>query len=470
MSEKRFETAVFWFRRDLRTIDNNGLLQACEQAKNVVPVFVHDQNHEQVLGRSPFRESFRFGCLEKLAQELENLGSMLVVRQGESIAEIISAVRKFHANAVFFNRAYEPGEIARDRRITDELNKMGINVLSFEDQLLFNPEEINNERPGGYLVYTPFRKALLTKTIDKPIRSPDKIHSPSIAANTNSYLEAIRPENWANPDLDPGSDAALRLLKNFVECKLGDYPTGRDQLGEDGTSRLSAYLNVGAISSRIIANAASDLPGADKWLSELFWREFYAYVLWNHPQAQNGPLRSQFNNIKWSDDEQDLKAWKDGKTGYPVVDAAMRQLRETGWMHNRARMIVASFLTKDLLINWQHGERHFMQLLTDGDLAQNNGGWQWSAGTGTDAQPYFRIFNPILQSKKFDHDAKYIKRWLPELADVPSELIHTPWLMTSLDQEYANCRIGLDYPGPIVDHASQRAVTLAAYKVNQNMG
>jgi deoxyribodipyrimidine photo-lyase len=465
MSEKRFRTVVHWFRRDLRVGDNTALIHACRDADFVVPLLVVPHFSRRPDRASPFRDAFLWGCAVQLDARLEALGSRLIVRAGDDREELLRICRAFDGGAVYFNRAYEPGESARDRAVTADLERHGIRVVTFKDQVLFEPDEIDHLRPGGFRVYTAFQKALLGRRFDAPTPGPDTVASPASIRTAVSDWDGAAPRRTAKPDLEPGEDAARRRLDVFAGTKLDDYATSRDLLPLDGTSRLSAYLNAGAISVRAMADRAAGLgTGGDKWLSEILWREFYTSILWNFPHAERGPLRREFAAVAWHDDEQSLQAWKDGRTGYPVVDAAMRQLAATGWMHNRARMIAASFLTKDLLINWQHGERHFMELLTDGDLAQNNGGWQWSAGTGTDAQPWFRIFNPTLQGRKFDPDGAYVRRWVPELAAVPAAAIHAPWKMSPLEQEHLGCRIGRDYPAPIVDHAGQRGITLAAYK------
>jgi deoxyribodipyrimidine photo-lyase len=341
-----------------------------------------------------------------------------------------------------------------------------------------HPTQVVKDDGSPYTVFTPFsRKWKSLVEPPPPLPAPDQIPVPPDVES----LPLPEPPTLDNPlDLAPGEAEALQFLEDFVnglDAPIFQYNKLRDRVDLAGTSLLSRYLRFGMLSPRqaiaaahtCIRRAADDASrkGAETWLNELIWREFFTAILFHFPQVRAGSFREAYRDLPWENDKAQFEDWCAGKTGYPLVDAAMRQLSETGFMHNRARMIVASFLTKDLLIDWRWGERWFMQHLLDGDPASNNGGWQWSAGTGTDAAPYFRIFNPITQSKKHDPEGLYIRRWVPELADVPGPYIHEPWTMPTEAQESSGCRIGQDYPAPIVEHAWARERTLAAYKVSR---
>jgi deoxyribodipyrimidine photo-lyase len=336
------------------------------------------------------------------------------------------------------------------------------------------PDAIEKQAGGPYIVYTPYSRTWKSLSMPGPgdlLPAPEAIETPE-GVRTDGIPDSPRlPETVPFPS---GEAEARRRLEAFAHHPICDYADRRDRMDEDGTSKLSTYLRFGMLSIREAVvrarqAAAEDETcgnegGAATWLDELIWREFYLTILYHFPRVRRESFRSEYHNLEWRNDAEAFARWQEGRTGYPVVDAAMRQLLETGWMHNRARMIVASFLTKDLLIDWRWGEKHFMQHLVDGDPASNNGGWQWAAGTGTDAAPYFRIFNPVLQGKKHDPEGDYVRRWVPELREVPDAYIQEPWTMSDAEQAEAGCVIGEDYPAPIVDHKQARARTLAAYK------
>jgi deoxyribodipyrimidine photo-lyase len=456
--------AIWWIRRDLRLMDNQPLRAALEQARRVIPVFIIDS---QLLA-SPFinekRLAFLFGGLRALDEDLRKRGSHLVIRRGDPLEELTYLQFESGASSIFAEPDYSSFARRRDTRISRHLDVtwVGSPAIHPPGSLL------HNSKP--YKVFTPFSRAW--KALPSPgggSQAPE--HLPPLAS-----LDSLPIPDLPIPALfPPGEGEAQRRLVNFATGEgspIYSYSTGRDRLDQDGTAMLSPYFRFGMLSARQAATTAlqaiqtaPDAEGkysAETWLNELIWRDFYVHILEHFPQVRKENFR--LPHIAWRNDLQDFAAWSTGHTGYPLVDAAMRQLEQTGWMHNRARMVVASFLTKDLLVDWRWGERWFMQHLVDGDPASNNGGWQWVAGTGTDAAPYFRIFNPVSQGIKHDPRGAYIRRWSPELRDVPDEFIHSPWQMPDGIQQASHCRIGRDFPAPIVDHAQARQRALEAYR------
>jgi deoxyribodipyrimidine photo-lyase len=327
---------------------------------------------------------------------------------------------------------------------------------------LVSPEQVRTKTGGIYTVFTPFKNTWWEIAVPKPKPAPERVSVPELAQSCQHWLAEI-PTKATQSDFGN----AKEILAGFLQHAAGNYNIGRDFPAEHGTSRLSPYLKWGIISARTVYNAIQGLPkssGTEIFISELAWRDFYNHILFHFPHVATGAFKKEYDAIAWENDTKLFTAWCNGQTGYPIVDAAMRELNATGWMHNRARMIVASFLTKDLLCNWQWGERYFMEQLLDGDLAANNGGWQWAASTGTDAQPYFRIFNPVSQGEKFDPEGIYVKRWCPELRRIPTKYIHQPWALSQLEQEAVDCVLGTHYPQRVVDHAVVRERALQLYK------
>ncbi len=457
---------IHWFRRDLRLHDNTALSEACRRAEHVVPVFVFEEAFRTGPDIGAARLTFLLRSLAELRKGLHKLGSELIIRFGKSETEIPKLARELNADAVFCNARYEPYAEKRDTRVFNALNEMGVGFESFKDAVAWHEQEILTQSEKPFTVFTPYSNAWKKRKVLPPRPEPD--------AKKLRLVQSIRSDELPS-DSDAfgfpcsqnipmaGEQAALKRLDNFLRDGIFDYATNRDRADFDGTSQLSAHFRAGTIGIRTVlarvSAARSKARGAaqkscDVFIDELIWREFFLQVLHNFPHVMRGAFRPEYNGLGWSNNDQHFRAWCMGQTGYPIVDAAMRCLNATGWMHNRLRMIVAMFLTKDLLINWQWGERYFMQQLVDGDLAANNGGWQWSAGTGTDAAPYFRIFNPTTQATKCDPNGDFVRRWIPELAGFPDESIHEPWNEPLLARKY---------PSRIVLHEEQRPKALALF-------
>lgn len=471
-------TVIWWIRRDLRLTDNQALMAAMAHGVAhgglVAPVFVLDP---KLLGSRYVGEkrlAFLLGGLDALAADLTARGGRLIVRRGDPAQVLAELCRACNAEAVYAERDGSPFAVARDAAVAAALPcplrlTGGVAIRA--------AEQVLKEDGAPYTVFTPYSRRWRAHP---PIRRGDILPAPhELRPELSLHSEALpaTPAQPSSPYFPPGEAEGKRRLAAFVKgekAPVYSYAQARDLPGVEGTSALSPYLRFGMISPRVAAYAAYTAlerapdadarASADTWLSELIWRDFYLAILHHFPHVRGGSFRREYDAIAWDNDETLFAAWCAGQTGYPFIDAAMRQLAATGWMHNRARMAVASFLVKDLLIDWRWGERWFMQRLIDGDPAANNGGWQWSAGTGTDAAPYFRIFNPVAQGQKFDPDGAYVRRWTPEVRGVPDKFIHEPWRMTRSEQIRAGCVIGQDYPAQIVDHAVARERVLAAYK------
>jgi deoxyribodipyrimidine photo-lyase len=471
-------TAIWWVRRDLRLTDNQALAAALSYADRLVPAFVLDPE----LLDSPYvgdkRVALLLGGLRQLDADLRARGSHLVVRHGEPLSELRALLDDTGATSIFAEEDFSPYARSRDARAADAL------PLHLTEGVTVHPPGVVHKADGApYTVFTPFSRAW--KALAPPYERL-LLAAPASLPAVPDVLGLPIPDSPAllsTIPFRPGEAEAQRRLDAFVD--LGDariyrYSEGRNRLDQDGTSQLSPYLRFGMVSARQAvvsalaaadaASSAQERKGAETWLNELIWREFFVHILYHFPQVRRSSFRPEYGHIVWENDAGAFVAWCEGRTGYPVVDAAMRQLVQTGWMHNRARMIVASFLVKDLLIDWRWGERFFMQHLVDGDPAANNGGWQWTAGTGTDAAPYFRIFNPVLQGKKHDPDGVFARRWLPQLAGVSDKYIHAPWEMPGEVQREVGCEIGQDYPAPVIDHAWARERALRAYRFAREMG
>lgn len=455
-------TVIWWIRRDLRVTDNDALTAAVAYGQWVIPCYVIDPRLMDSSGASEARRSFLLAGLAALDGALRRRGSRLIVRRGEPEVELARLREESGASAIFAEADFSPYARRRDARLAQHLPLRLVGAPSVR-----HPSSVLKSDGAPYTVFTPFKRAWLAQPLPsraEVLAAPEQIRTPSHLASLPL------PKASPVPSFPAGEVEARGRLERFLAGPIARYAETRNRLDLPGTSQLSPYLRFGMLSARQAVVAALEVlhrdnsRGAELWLSELIWREFYTSILYHFPWVLTRSFQARYDRIAWRNQREEFTAWQAGGTGYPVVDAAMRQLSATGWMHNRARMIVASFLVKDLLVDWRWGERWFMNHLVDGDPAANNGGWQWTAGVGTDAAPYFRIFNPVLQSKKFDPDGGFIRTWIPELADVPKEYIHAPWQMPLAMQEKSGCRIGRDYPGPIVDHSVACRRALLAYE------
>ncbi len=468
-------TAIWWIRRDVRLSDNQALHAALASSQQVVPLFVLDPALLNSAYSSVRRTAFLIGGLQKLNERLESLGSRLIVRRGNPTEIIPALSSELDGAEVFAERDYSPYAAARDGAL---LKHADLSLTLIEGASVQPVGSVLKDDGTPYTVFTPYSRRWRQKP---PVEShellpvPDSLVPPP---DLHSEIWPGFPPQTEHERFPPGEREAELRLTRFVNSSvispLYDYANLRDRPDLEGTSQLSPYLRFGMISARQAAAAAQTAShnapdsaareGATTWLDELIWRDFYMTILAYFPRVRSGNFRTDYDGIAWHNDKAEFNAWCAGQTGYPFIDAAMRQLRHIGWMHNRARMAVASFLVKDLLIDWRWGERWFMQQLLDGDPAVNNGGWQWAAGTGTDAAPYFRIFNPVSQGSKHDPNGDYVRTWVPELRNVSQRFIHEPWKMSPSDQIRAHCELGTHYPYPIVDHKWARKRTLTAYK------
>jgi len=463
---------LFWHRRDLRISDNIGLAAARQVTQKVVGIFCLDRNILQRDDVAPARVTYMIGCLQELQRRYAEVGSQLLILQAAPTQAIPKLAIALQAKGVFWNLDVEPYARERDRAVSTALQAAGIQVENFWDQLLHAPDEIRTGTGTIYTVYTPFWKNWNSKAKADPVDTLSIMPVEKLTGLTSQEQETAKLAGaiklptakelgfvWNSTlVIEPGEDGAQEKLDNFCNLAIYDYDQQRNFPAVNGTSQLSAALKFGVIGIRTVWQATITVmkkcrseearTNIRTWQQELAWREFYQYALYNFPELANGAYREAFKNFPWDDNEEFFQAWCEGRTGYPIVDAAMRQMNETGWMHNRCRMIVASFLTKDLIINWQWGEKYFMQKLIDGDLSANNGGWQWSASSGMDPKP-LRIFNPFSQAQKFDPEGEYIRRWVPELrgVDTASLLVGK---ITPIE------RRTLGYPEPIVDHNQQQ--------------
>ena len=478
--------ALVWLRRDLRCDDHSALYHALRRFPRVYCAFVFDTDILDALPtRCDRRVEFIHASVLELHQRLQQLawehgvpGGGLIVRHGPAVPCIVQLAQELGVQEVLTNRDYEPAAIARDQQAAQALHAAGIAFSDYKDQVLLEKNEVLTQQGQPYSVFTPYKRAWLQK-LDAFQRTPYPVqryaqHLAALPSPSPSpplpTLEALgfTPTNLPTLALPTGMSGAQQLLQDFLP-RLHAYHEARDFPGRKGVSYLSVHLRFGTISIRQLAalaaqQAATGCQGAQTWLAELAWRDFYFMILYHHPQVVTHAFKPEYDDVPWDEAPDLWQAWCAARTGYPLVDAAMRQLLQTGYMHNRLRMVVASFLTKHLGIDWRRGERFFAQHLNDYDLAANNGGWQWAASTGCDAQPYFRIFNPILQSQKFDPQGRFIRRYLPELARVPDKHLHFPAAMKPTELAACGLRLGVDYPQPIVEHAQARTRTLLRFQ------
>ncbi len=464
----KIEKALVWFRRDLRDYDHVALSTALSEARQVYCAFVFDT---EILDALPERRDRRLHFIRESLVELDaalRAGSGgLIVRHGKASREIPALARRLGVSAVFANRDYEPAAKQRDDAVKQTLNADGIAFRAFKDQAIFDGDEVLTQAGRPFSVFTPYKNAWLKRL--SPADTAPWPCTGRLAGSALAGVPALAEIGFTTSDLDtlgiqPGMAGARALWTTFRDRPIAHYGALRDFPAARGVSYLSVHLRFGTLSIRELVRTAL-AKGADAWLGELIWRDFYFMILDRFPQVVDHAFKPAYDAIRWADWPAGFAAWREGRTGYPLVDAAMRQLNSCGWMHNSLRMLAASFLSKDLGLDWRLGEAYFAGQLNDFDLSANNGGWQWAASSGCDAQPYFRIFNPVTQSEKFDPDGRFIRRYLPELARVPNKYIHAPWLMGRNEQEALGVVIGRDYPGPIVDHARARAATLARYAV-----
>ena len=471
----RIDTALMWFRRDLRVADNAALYAALKAARCVYCVFVYDTEILDVLpSRTDRRVEFILQSVDELGHELAARGGQLIVLNGSARAQIPRLAARLGVQAVYANHDYEPDALARDAAVAHALKPC--EFLTRKDQVIFEKDEILTQGGTPFSVFTPYKNAWLKKLEPFFLQAyPVEQYAGNLAQAPGKFKAfsladlGFSATNLQALGIAGGAVTAQKLFADFAP-RMARYRDVRDFPAKKGPSYLSVHLRFGTISIRELARAAwlatraGGGEGAATWLSELVWRDFYFMILHHHPQVVTRAFKPAYDAIRWHNDAALFEAWCAGRTGYPIVDAAMRQLNQTGYMHNRLRMIAASFLVKDLLIDWRWGEKYFADQLNDFDLAANNGGWQWAASTGCDAQPYFRIFNPVTQSEKFDADGAFIRRYVPELARCDARAIHAPWTLSLDAQHAAGVVIGRDYPAPVVDHAAARLRALELFK------
>jgi deoxyribodipyrimidine photo-lyase len=472
-------TTLVWFRQDLRLEDNAALSAAVAMGEPVVPVFVFAPHEEGAFGCGGAARWWLHQSLERLDEQLRARGARLVLRRAEATGTALAQLlRETGARRVFWNRRYEPLSIMRDREIKATLIAQGCRAESYNSALLHEPWTVATKSAGPFQVFTPFwRHCLSLEDPPPPLAAPERLKGPEAwpASEPLADLALLPRIDWTRGIAacwSPGSAAALEALAQFLGEVFEGYADSREIPGVRGTSRLSPHLHWGEIGPRQIwhetRRRALERGQHSTWrdsrfLTELGWREFAHHLLYHFPKTPQEPLRANFTRFPWVSDAQGLRAWQKGATGYPIVDAGMRELWRTGWMHNRVRMIVGSFLVKDLLIPWIEGARWFWDTLVDADLANNTLGWQWVAGCGADAAPFFRIFNPVSQATKFDHDGTYVRRWVPELAGLPNEWLHQPWAAPRSALADAGVTLGVSYPERVVDHDQARKAALSAF-------
>ncbi|MES2993669.1 MAG: deoxyribodipyrimidine photo-lyase [Pseudomonadota bacterium] len=476
------KSALVWFRRDLRAHDHAALYHALREAERVWCVFVFDTDILDPLPRADRRVEFIHDSVVALDERLRALGGRLLVRHGPAVAEVVRLAGELGVQAVYANHDDEPDALRRDAAVKAALADAGVALHTGKDHVVFERSEVLTQSGTPYTVFTPYKNAWLKKLEPFFVKAyPVERHAAGLAvpppgvSTALPSLQAIGFErtNLHTLALPTGTEGGRALLADFL-TRIDDYGEARDYPAVKGPSYLSVHLRFGTLSIRELAAAAHERSrnrssgGAAVWLSELIWRDFYHQILHHHPRVVGASFKPEYDRIRWDEGpEADalFAAWCEGRTGYPLVDAAMAQINRTGYMHNRLRMIVASFLSKDLGLDWRRGEAYFARQLNDFDLAANNGGWQWAASTGCDAQPYFRIFNPVTQSKRFDPGGSFIRRYLPKLAALPDALIHAPWLARPAELQAAGITLGRDYPAPVVEHDTARARTLDRYGI-----
>ncbi len=474
-----FSTALVWLDHDLRLVDNPALYHAAEQAQVVAPVFIWAPEEYGAYPPGGASKVWLHHSLLAFQAQLNKLNIQLTIRKGPSLELLLELAQSLNVEAVYWNSRYTPVLRARDEKIKEALQAAGIRVHTFAAHLLHEPPRLRTQSGGPYHVFTPFwKKFQRTVSVSAPLpQAPlSGVHRPSPQTSSLPVSElglsalAQSGVDWASSirkDWTIGEQAAQERLAQFIKTHAEAYALQRNYPHQEGTSRLSPHLHFGELSPRQVWHALSrSLPSdiAEPFLRQLAWREFSYHLLYHYPDTPHAPLKSKFAAFPWTSDPEPLHRWQKGKTGYPIIDAGMRQLWQTGWMHNRVRMLVASFLTKDLMIPWQEGAAWFWDTLVDANLANNTMGWQWAAGSGADAQPFFRIFNPVSQSERYDPEGAFIKRFVPALAALPASFIHAPWTAPPAVLKEAGVRLGNNYPHPMVTHEKARERALRAYR------
>ncbi|MBC7573898.1 MAG: deoxyribodipyrimidine photo-lyase [Herminiimonas sp.] len=492
----RFDSTLVWFRRDLRSFDHAALHDALTHSRTVYCAFIYDRAILDRLPRADRRVEFIHDSIAELDAELRRMGGALIVRHAVAESEIVALAAQLGVDAVCVNRDYEPQAIARDAAVATAIEAAGGQFLAFKDQVIFEKEEVLTLAAKPFTVFTPYKNAWLKKLQTTPYPGQDDYYLKSYPIDPHRANFALPPDavalhlptlaelgfettNLSRLQIPTGMSGGAALLDAFVPRMAGYHDT-RNFPSVKGPSYLSVHLRFGTVSIRALVRravealrsgegaAADGTEGVSTWLSELIWRDFYFMILDHNPHVVGGAFKPDYDQIEWESGdtaEALFAAWCEGRTGYPLVDAAMAQINQTGYMHNRLRMVAACFLIKDLGIDWRWGERYFAEKLNDFDLSANNGGWQWASSSGCDAQPYFRIFNPITQSEKFDADGKFIRRYLPQLAKLTGKQIHAPWLQPANVLKQAGVVLGKDYPQPVVQHDEARKRTLERYAV-----
>ncbi|WP_306118324.1 MULTISPECIES: deoxyribodipyrimidine photo-lyase [unclassified Roseitalea] len=467
---------VVWFRSDLRLRDNGALTAAAQSGRPVIAVFIFDDPPQAGPALGGAQRWWLHHSLAALADSLKGIGLPLVLRRGDPAAVLDALIAETGADTVYWNRRYAPHEVQLDQKIKRDLGERGLTVASHDGALMHEPTRIRTKDGGPYRVYSPFWRAFAQSGEPRePLPAPESIraHHTTIASDRLEDWSLLPKEpDWSGGIAevwDPGEHGAQTRLAEFVEDGLAGYKAERNKPAAEGTSRLSPHLRFGEITPFDVWHAAGKARGVaagdlETFRKELAWREFSYHLLFHFPDLGTANFNSDFDAFPWRDDDRALRAWRAGRTGYPIVDAGMRQLWQTGWMHNRVRMIVGSFLIKDLMIDWRRGEAWFWDTLVDADPANNTASWQWVAGSGADAAPYFRVFNPVLQGEKFDADGAYVRRYVPELAALDTKYIHKPWQAPQDVLDRAGIRLGETYPEPMVDHGQARKRALAAYE------
>ncbi len=464
--DKKDTPIIVWFRLDLRTHDHPALHTAIQESDEIIPVYIFDEDEISGPTSSSNRNRFLLESLTDLKESLKKAGGDLVIRHGDAKKALVELADETGAKSVYYTAEYSPSSLKRDKNIEEALSSNGIEARSFGGYLAVSSlQKLLTKTGTEYKVFTPFWKTWSEVVRRDVVPAPKVMRIPKVDLGTLPNLKTISNKDELSADVVRGGEMEARShLHAFLDGPIDDYRADNNDMGKEGTSKLSPYLHFGCVSVREIETLLPDSEGARSWHRQLAWRDFYHYILFHFPHPER-EFQERYRNYQWSKRPQLLNAWKEGQTGYPAVDAAMRQLKKEGWMHNRGRLIVGSFLTKDLGIDWREGERYFMKWLLDGDTANNNGNWQWIASVGVDPAPLFRrLYNPSSQRDRYDPEGVYVRTYIPELKLVPDKYLSEPWKMSIEDQHTYRCIIGKDYPAPIVDHKEARAAALERYR------